>query len=84
MVTIDKLDQVNLDTEEGKLLLAALSILTSIDKSDIHSEGYGGSSYIGDVMIKVNDIANKVFYEEEWKSYQIIKKREDKLNKIGI
>lgn len=84
MVTIDKLDQVNLDTEEGKLLLAALSILTSMNKSDIHSEGYGGSSYIGDVMIKVNELANKVFYEKEWESYQIIKKREDKLNDIGI
>lgn len=84
MVEINKIYEVNMDTEEGKLLFAALSILTSIDKSDIHHDGYGESSSIGDVMIKVNELANKVFYEKEWESYQIIKKREDKLNDIGI
>ena len=85
MVTKDKLEQINMDTEEGKLLLAALSILTSIDKSDIHSEGYGGSSHFADVMVKVNDIANKVFYEKEWEKHKkIVEMRSNKLNDIGI
>lgn len=70
------------DTEEGRTLLAAVAILTSIEKKDIQNNLWGGNVHPDDALKRVVELANKIFYEQEWKSEQILKERDLKLNKI--
>ncbi len=70
------------DTAEGKLLLAAIAVLTSIDQEDIKSAKWGGMIHPDTAMEQLVELANKIFYEEEWKQEQERIKRDNKLNKI--
>lgn len=69
-------------TDEGKVLIAAIAILTSLDKQDLKNNLWGDMVHPDDALERVVELANKIFYEEEWKSNQIIKEREYKLNKL--
>ena len=61
----------NSSTDEGMLLLAALSILTS----DIDRKKFGGHMHPHDVFEYVQDVANKIFFEEEYKQIELQNKR---------
>jgi hypothetical protein len=61
----------NSSTDEGMLLLAALSILTS----DIDRKKFGGHMHPHDVFEYVQDLANKIFFEEEYKQIELQNKR---------
>lgn len=69
-------------TDEGKVLMAAIAILTSLDKEDLENNLWGGMVHPDDALERVIELANKIFYEEDWKSEQILKERDHKLNKI--
>ena len=70
------------DNEEGKLLLMAIAILTSINSKDIKSNKWGGMIHPDDALMKVQDLTNEVYYEEEWRSEQIKIIRNNKINSI--
>ena len=70
---------INCNTDEEKMLFAALAILTSIEKDEITSNKYGGMSHIHDVVEHVKKVANKTFYEEE---YEIFEKKIERNEKI--
>lgn len=70
------------DSEEGQLLLMAIAILTSIKPEDIKSDKWGGMVHPDDALERIQDLANKIYYEEEWKGEQIKITRDNKLNKI--
>jgi len=70
------------DSEEGQLLLMAIAILTSIKPEDIKSDKWGGMVHPDDALERIQDLANKIYYEEEWKGEQIKIMRDNKLNKI--
>lgn len=69
-------------TDEGKVLMASIAILTSLDNDDLKNNLWGGMVHPDDALERVIELANKIFYEEEWKSEQILKERDCKLNKI--
>ncbi len=65
---------INDDSKEGKMLLAALSILTSITPDQINENEFGGMTHPDDVIKRVANIANYVYYEEEYKRQEVIEK----------
>lgn len=81
MINIYKICDIP-STEEGKVLMAAIAILTSLDNDDLKNNLWGGMVHPDDALERVIELANKIFYEEEWKSEQILKERDFKLNKI--
>ena len=82
MIRMEQFKEFSQETDEGKLLLAALAILTSLDKEDIAEKKWGGSTHPDDAFKRVVDIANQVFYEDDWKSEKISRERNNKLSKI--
>lgn len=55
---------------EGKLLLAALCILTTITPEKIKEGEYGGMNHPDDVTEKVWRLANYIFHEENFKKFE--------------
>ena len=82
MINYKTIRDFNDNSPEGKLLLAAISILTSIKVEDIKEDKWGGMVHPDDALLKIQDIANRIYYEEEWKREQIKIKRDTKINKI--
>jgi hypothetical protein len=79
---INTIKDFSTETTEGKLLLAALAILTSIDEKDIKDKKWGGWVHPDIAIQQVTDLTNKIYYEEEWKQYQTSKSRDDKISDI--
>jgi hypothetical protein len=82
MINLKTIRDFNDNSPEGKLLLAAISILTSITPKDIKEDKWGGMVHPDDALERIQDLANKIYYEEEWKGEQIKIMRDNKLNKI--
>jgi hypothetical protein len=75
MITKDKFSQIDTNTDEGKMLLSAISVLTSIDENDIRKKRFGGMVSPNEAYESLVDLANRIFYENE---YKIEKKRKRK------
>ncbi len=75
---IDKIRvrDIDINTDEGRLLLSALSILTSISEDDIRKSKWGGTIHPDNAMVKIVDLANKIFYEKEYASEKKRKRKE--------
>lgn len=82
MINYKTIRDFNDNSPEGQLLLAAISILTSIKPEDIKDNKWGGMVHPDDALLKIQDIANRIYYEEEWKGEQIKIKRDTKINSI--
>lgn len=82
MINYKKLYDLNLESAEGQLLMSALAILTSLDKEHIKSGEYGECSHPDNVLGKVVDLANKLYYKEEYEKYLISENRNNKINGI--
>ena len=82
MIDFKKICDIN-NSDEGKILIAAIGILTSINRDDV-DKYWGGMIHPDDALERVVDLANKIFHQEEWESEQIKEKREDLINKILI
>jgi hypothetical protein len=84
MINFKKICDIN-NSDEGKILIAAIGILTSIDRDDV-DRYWGGMIHPDDALERVVDLANRIFHEEEWELEQIKEKikekREDSINKI--
>ena len=76
------ISEINTNLAEGKLLMMAMAILTSVDHEDIKNHEYGGMSHPDDVLAKIVELTNKVYYENEWKSEEIKRSRDSKINRI--
>ena len=73
-----KFNQFDVTSPEGMLLLASVSILTSgVDKNK-----YGPNKNPDEVFEHIQDLANRIFYEEEYKINQIRINRDKTLEKI--
>ena len=77
-----KFTNFNQDSVEGKLLMSALAILTSIDKKDLCEGKYGGMNHPDVVMGNIWDLANRIFYEKEYKDWKFIEERDSKIDDI--
>lgn len=82
MIQHSKLTDIDLNSTEGKLLMAAIAILTSIEEKHIISGKWGSSLNPDKAVEKITELANKIYYEEEWLAEQIKLNRDNKINKI--
>lgn len=71
------------DNDESKMLLAAMSILTSssFKSSELNYE-FGTKSSPNNAFDNVKDLANKIFYEEEYKKHTLFLDRRDKISRL--
>jgi hypothetical protein len=67
-------------TVEGKLLMAALSVLTSIDKKEIRKGQYGGMNHPDTVMENLWDLANYIFHQKEHEEWKLVENRDKKID----
>lgn len=77
--TISDIDDKTMD---GKLLMAALVVLTQVNKQDISEGIYGGMSHPDDVFRRIVELSNKMYYEEELKIEKKIEKRDRVIDSI--
>jgi hypothetical protein len=77
MLDLDFAD-FNSSSEEGMLLLAAMSILTS----DIDRKKFGGHVHPHDAFEHIKDLANIIFFEEEYKQIELQNKRNKMIEDI--
>ncbi len=82
MINHKQLSDINMNSEEGQLLMAAVAILTSIEKKHIDSNKWGGNLHPDKAVKQIADLTNKIYYEEEWKAEQKRIERDNKINKI--
>lgn len=73
-----KFNQFDVTTKEGMLLLAAISVLTS----GVDTKKYGPNKSPDEVFKHIQDLANKIFFEEEYKAKEAMEKRNRIINKI--
>lgn len=82
MIQLKTIRELDDKTDEGKLLIAALAILTSIDTEDIKSGKWGGMTHPDEALDQIQDLANKIYFEEEWKSHQKSIDRDKKIIEV--
>jgi hypothetical protein len=81
MITIKNISELP-DTEVTKLLITAVAVLTSISEADIEEEMWGGTVQPDEALEKIVELANKLYYFDEWESEEKSKERIEKINKI--
>ena len=81
MITIKKISELP-DTEVTKLLITAVAVLTSISEAEIEEEMWGGTVQPDDAIKQIVELANKLYYFDEWESDEKSKERIEKINKI--
>lgn len=82
MIEWKDITDFNGDTDEGKVLLAAIAILSSIEVDDIKENIWGGMVNPNTAIKQLVDLTNRIYYEEEWKLEQERIKRDLTINKI--
>ena len=82
MIEYKRISEFNGNTPEGKLLLSAIAILTSIDVEDIKSNKWGGMTHPDDALEQIVELTNKIYYEDEWNLEQQRIKRDKKISQI--
>lgn len=82
MIKLQKINEINTQSEEGKILMMAIAILTSVDEDEIKDRKWGGMTHPDDAIKRVVELTNKVYYEEEWKLEQVRIIRDNKINSI--
>lgn len=82
MIKWDNISNIDTKTNEGKLLLMTLAILTSIDEGDIKSGKWGSKTHPDNALKQIAELTNKVFFEKEWKEWKKSTDRNNKINSI--
>ena len=82
MINLNGINNINTESDEGKLLLAAIAILTSITEGDIKEKKWGGMTHPDRALNQVEDLAMKIFHEEQYDRYLLTKGRDSKINSI--
>ena len=82
MINLNGINNIDTNTDEGKLLLAAVAILTSITEGDIKEDKWGGMIHPDTALQQIEDLAMKIFYEREYERWQVSKRRDSKIHSI--
>ena len=82
MIEHSQLSDINMNSKEGQLLMAAVAILTSIEYKHITSGKWGSSLHPDKAVKQISDLANKIYYEQEWEEEQKRINRDNNINKI--
>ena len=63
------ISEINTNLVEGKLLMMAMAILTSIDHEDIKNHEYGGMSHPDNVIAKIVELTSLLWkWVEIWRN----------------
>lgn len=86
MITVSSIRDIDDSTKEGKMLMAALSVLTSISHEQIDEHEYGGHTHPDDATERIANLANYIYYTEEYKRLELVKessiKRDNTIDNI--
>lgn len=82
MIKHNNISDINDKTDEGKLLVMDFAALTSVSKEQIESGKWGGMTHPDKALQQVVDIANSIYFTEEYKKYQQSIQRDRKINDI--
>lgn len=78
MIQKDSIFDIDINTEDGQILMAALGVLHSIEHKHIDSGKFGPKSDVNDIVKYLVDLANRTNNTDEYKAYS----RELKINSI--
>jgi DNA phosphorothioation-dependent restriction protein DptG len=81
MITVKRISELP-DTEATKLLVTAVAILTSLHEEDIEEEVWGRTVHPDEALKKIVELANKLYYFDEWESEQKSIERIDKIDDL--
>ncbi len=82
MIELKTIRDLNDQTDEGKLLFTAIAILTSLDTKDIKSGKWGGMTHPDTALEQIQDLANRIYFEEEYERHVIKEQRNNKIVEI--
>ena len=82
MIQLDTIRQIDDGSDEGKLLIAAIAILTSIQEEDLESNEWGGLVSPDEGIRKIQDLANRIYFKKEWEAQKKSKERDNKIEGI--
>ena len=82
MIRMSQFKEFSQESDEGKLLLAALAILTSINTKHITDGKWGGDVHPDDAFERIVELANTIYHEEEWKLEKAKIERDKKISQI--
>jgi predicted metalloendopeptidase len=82
MIQHSQISDINTNTPEGQLLMAAVAILTSIEHKHITSGKWGSNLHPDKALKQLTDLTNKIYYEKEWEEEQKRIIRDEKINNI--
>jgi hypothetical protein len=82
MIKVETIRDIDDSTKEGKMLMSALAVLTSITHEQINDNEYGGNTHPDEVTERIADLTNRIYYEFEYKQLQEINKRDNAINQI--
>jgi len=75
MIKIEKFREIDINSDEGKLLIASIAVLTSIDAEQIKIKRWGGMISPDQAHDQIVELANRIFFEEEYKQIEFQNKR---------
>lgn len=76
------LSDIKTDSKEGKMLVAAIAILTTIEHKNIDSGRFGSSITPEDAIRELSKLANMLYYAEEYSLWLKATKRENLISDI--
>lgn len=79
MIQLNTIRELDDKTTEGKLLIAAIAILTSLQQEDIKNNTWGGLVSPDQGLSQIQDLANKIYFEKEWQAEEKSKERNRKI-----
>jgi hypothetical protein len=82
VINLNKINSIDTGTDEGKLLLAALAILTSITEEDVSNKKWGGMVSPDVALERIEDLAMKIFYQSDYDKYLLTKLRDDRIDSL--
>ena len=82
MIQLNTVREIDDQSTEGQLLIAAIAILTSLQQEDIKNNTWGGLVSPDQGLSQIQDLANKIYFEKEWKAEEKSKERNRKIEQI--
>ena len=81
MIAVKRISELP-DTEVTKLLVTAVVILTSLHEEDIEEEIWGRTVHPDEALKKIVELANKLYYFDEWEAEEKSKERIHKIDDL--
>jgi len=61
MENVNDVKEIDINTKEGKLLIAAIAVLTTVRPDDLHENKWGRSLNYNTALAKLSEMTSKMF-----------------------